>query len=369
MSNGCECGPNAPLHIASAICEVGACKPTCTSGYTACSGVCVDTTVDKSNCGACAVLCNGVCSQSKCIDKAQTVAQVSGYDSGGLAIDATDAYFVDHPGKSAARILKVPLSGGTAAPFVTLAGIQQLTADATDVYYVVDGTGSVPVYRIAKSGGGSTQIGTVYNSVINTVSVDQSFVYVAGGSSVERLPKGGGTAQTIIGDSDGVARATVAGSTVYASTNTFSFGGGDIKSIPVSGGTVSTVLTNLSFPKPVSVLGTNLLVGHISGLTRFDLVSSVTTELFNKGVKHVIGMGSWAYFVHEGAISFGFDKYGGFVGRVPLTGGTVEYLGLVPDNLISGGIVEGFAVDASFVYWTQDMCCVNPVGLVKVPHD
>ncbi len=120
----------APLMLCVALGLVACGSPIvgeeCKSGLTACSGMCVDTSADYQNCGACghdcgAFLCvQGVCSNAPRLDGGGPDAGDSGVDSGldGSVIGTgmSDASFDPNPGLGGCRIGEQACGGTCSDP-------------------------------------------------------------------------------------------------------------------------------------------------------------------------------------------------------------------------------------------------------------
>lgn len=371
VSNGCECGPNSAQNIAAASCVSNVCVPTCSSGTQNCGGTCVDTSVSNTHCGACNAACTGLCNAGKCIPKGEALGKVSNpYSAGPVAIDATHAFFVNAPGNAQAKILSVPLAGGTPSTVIALADIEDIAVDANDIYFTRSTT-TGEVHRVPKTGGTSTLLGTMTGSA-STIALDSTHVYALSSYQVARFPKAGGTKENLYSSGD-IQSLAVDGAYAYITTNLFALGGAKLSRLPKTGGTPFALSPSLNNPGPVALDATYGFVATLEGVTRVTLATGAASAvaIFSKpgGVERVAPFGSYLYFVVDTDTVIGGTTFGGFVGRVPILGGNVDYLATIPDNPISGGIVGGLAVDANYVYFTQDQCCVDPEGLLRAPHD
>jgi hypothetical protein len=84
---------------------------------TVCGSVCVDTSSDARNCGACGAVCDGTCHDRQCLHLTapKTLASGQMYPS-AIAVDATHVYWTNE-GILLSRIadgivMKVPIGGG-----------------------------------------------------------------------------------------------------------------------------------------------------------------------------------------------------------------------------------------------------------------
>lgn len=184
------------------VCELGACKTSCSAGLTRCLASCVDTQADEANCGACDVACaqGQQCKAGAC--DYEVVAAC--YWSGQLV------------GFDPATGVKGPLSdiGSNPAALARL-GTQLLAADGTDKR----------LYSAVPAAGGAYALGntaSVTGSVPNQVVVDGVYVYVVNaGTHTLQVLKVGGDAGVITLDA-GVA-AQQLGTVAEVSFGTGSF--------------------------------------------------------------------------------------------------------------------------------------------------
>jgi hypothetical protein len=180
---------------------------------------------------------------------AMTTIAATGSAAGGLAVDATSAYFSsDFDG-----VFKVPLAGGALEPvgvpggvdlaidsghvywavrtgaqttdllFATLEGganqplasslpqVQALAVDSTDVYVVEYGAGQVQAIPIT---GGPTRTVTSDLFIPSVIALDDQNVYVSTVGSVARVPKTGGTSTVLAVDTN-IFSLAVDASSVY----------------------------------------------------------------------------------------------------------------------------------------------------------
>jgi hypothetical protein len=103
VSGPVSCGTNK-------VCQSGSC--VCSGSTTACGNACLDTTSDKSNCGACGKSCGpGSCSGSKCQPFVVTTLG-GGSDCYGLATDGPHVVWLNYD-STQPTVLELPAAGGT----------------------------------------------------------------------------------------------------------------------------------------------------------------------------------------------------------------------------------------------------------------
>ncbi len=164
-------GDGAPVDAMTS--EAGGCD----AGFTVCNAVCVDTSSDPVNCGACGSVCNGTCTYGGCM----TTIFTADNRTEALVVDSTNLYWTDY-GEGA--VMKAPLAGGAST---TLASGQifqgfpgdygTLAVDATNVYW----TSALAVMSVPISGGSAT---TLYGSGGGAIAADGMNVYWTSGSEI-----------------------------------------------------------------------------------------------------------------------------------------------------------------------------------------
>lgn len=278
----------------------------CEAGLALCSGQCIDTTSDPTNCGGCGITCSG-CAYGRCAMFLVT----SQVDPQGIAHDATNVYWGDND-KNA--ILKSPLDGGAVTTLASgTYNIQALAADGTNVYWT-DGSS---VSSVPAGGGAATQLGqgsslSVYGAA--HMAQDANNVYWTSSAPVDgtvsgvivSVPKGGGTVSTLVSEPDGWRALAVDATNIYWTNLSL----GTVEKAPLTGGTPTTLASGQVQPSGIALYAGTLY---------------------------------WK------------DSGGGIV-SVPTTGGTpttlaVAYVG------ISGDV----AADSTSVYW------VDSTHLMKLP--
>jgi hypothetical protein len=368
-SNGCECGPDPAKHVASASCSAGVCTPTCEPSYTLCGSSCVDTQSSQSHCGACNTPCNGACHQGKCLTSGTTVGKLTSFDAGPLVIDATHAYFVDDPDESTAEVFRVEKAGGTPVKIAGESGIVDIAVDATYLYYATDPTlAGSQLMRVAKAGGTAEKVADVASGA-RELAIDATHAYLVSSYGFNRYPLGGGAGTLLFNQSD-LHGVVLGPATAYVGYG-WASGGGKLHGVPKAGGTVATLMQGLAVPRFVAADASAAYISTSSGVHKVVLGSGATSDLLPNLplTERIVSHGGYLYFVNEADITFGSQTYGGYIGRVPTGGGPIEHLATITYNQNSDGIVDGLAVDATHVYWTQAFCCVVDMGVRRVAHD
>jgi len=163
----------------------------------------------------------------------------AGNTSQSLAVDASSIYWPEY---SAQRVMKAPLGGGAPALLAGSLGTspQFVHLDATNVYWPTDG-GTSSIQTIPKGGGTAANLLTTGQP--DDIEVDASYIYWTSGSSgttgtINRLNKAT-LANQVIGTIGGALRAIAIDDThVYAANST------TVVRVPKTGGTVETIATN-----------------------------------------------------------------------------------------------------------------------------
>jgi hypothetical protein len=131
----------------------------------------------------------------------------------GLAINATDAYWVNQDGV----VGTVPLDGGAWRRLATEWGGNAIALDSDRVYWI----SGLAVMAVGLGGGQPTTLAK--ERVGFAIAVDESFVYWAGGRSpgrVMRVAKSGGTPITLASEKSVIRAIAVDNSSLYWGTAT-----------------------------------------------------------------------------------------------------------------------------------------------------
>jgi hypothetical protein len=186
-----------------AVCNAGVCQKICdtANGMVLCSGACVDTQRDVANCGGCGVPCSGICTGGVCDPTGKQIIATAANAVDFIIADGTSVFWID----SAGNVMQVDRNGLTAP--ITLATGQQsaLPRMAVDsgpsgsVYWINTMNGGV--WRAVKGTPGAILVANVTGP--RYLAVNSGYVYFDDGNAgtqgyIYRIPKGGGTTQTVI---------------------------------------------------------------------------------------------------------------------------------------------------------------------------
>ena len=296
--------------------------PTCATGLALCSGQCIDTTSNPSNCGSCGHSCGTMtCTMGACdsivlstqfnppgrlaIDSSNvywtnidgsiksvptaggtTATLAQGLGSGmGIAVDSQNVYAVSQDG----RIVSAPLSGSMA---VTVLAASQpnpyaLTIDSTNVYWSTTGSGAGNGTIMSCAKTGCNQAPTTLASGIHVqypygLLVNGGNVYWTSfnfGGEINKVPTTGGSFTTFSSGLGYPYEISSAGSIMMVVL----YGqGGVIATVPMSGGTASNIVGGQSFPTEgttdgVSAYWTLTIPNNEQGATLVK--SSLTTPM------------------------------------------------------------------------------------------
>jgi hypothetical protein len=159
--------------------------------------------------------------------------------AGAIAIDSTDVYWVEY-----ASVNKVPIAGGSVT-VLTMTPVNPTTiaVDTNRVYYGY----SYDVYTTPLSGGSMTRIDSASSTVVD-IALNAGVLFVAAGG-IRAISLNEGTAETLVTAS--VQRLVVDADNVYF------FSGSSLSKVPRGGGDV-TVLAVDSSPRDLAVDDTNV---------------------------------------------------------------------------------------------------------------
>jgi hypothetical protein len=192
------------------------------------------------------------------IDGGATVTLVHGNLDGGqpyqataITLDANNVYFTSPYGPSAGYVMSVPKDGG--APFVIASGQGYpdwgLAVDATNVYWVNSGTNAIyyrdsavmmaPITGVPDGGSPTILASYPVANAPNQVAVDSTNVYWANSSgTVMKIPKAGGCPVTLAsGQGNAPWGLAVDGTNVYWTDEGYT--SGTVMTVPIAGGCVT----------------------------------------------------------------------------------------------------------------------------------
>jgi hypothetical protein len=305
---------------------------------TRCNGVCVDTSSDPANCGA----CNNVC-------PVPTSPSTGTCALGGCLVTlATGINFVDG-----------------------------LTIDSANVYFTNSAlNGPNLVARIAKAGGTVTALQDAGGTQLGSVAIDSTHAYVTEEPSpfsadlVVAVPLDGGAPSTITSvavTNDSPADLRVDGTNVYFTI--FEYGNGRVASAPLGGGTATTLASGNHYPEFLTIDGAYV---YFTGTSANGSVFQVPLADGGAPLALATGQNSPAGIAVDGTSVYWAtggspcapDAGGcGVVQKVPIGGGAAVTL--------ASGVVnpQAMAIDSTYVYWTDWVtgnggACSSCVGLV-----
>ncbi len=152
----------------SGVCACPADTPDLCAG--AGKGSCVAKQIDADNCGACGMKCapGAACSAGKCGDAPVQVGMVPGCGSVRMALSGASLYLT---AKMSGAVQTLPVAGGSATDLASgQASPSQIAADASGVYWLVDGDGSPGSSKVMKK---SLPLGASPPVVLKASSTDK----------------------------------------------------------------------------------------------------------------------------------------------------------------------------------------------------
>jgi len=331
---GCDSPCPSPGPGETAICTKGQCGVECIAPLADCDGIgangCeANLQTDSDDCGACGRACTngGTCTSGEC----PIVTYASATELAGLAVDATNVYFVDQssPGIEESPIANPAISVLEADP--------QATALAVDSGRIVwlhvnDEIDSMPL-------SGTTVTQLALTSGIQTLTASAGFAYFSTGAAVERVPSDGSAQPTKICSASDAISLAVDDTNVYFVENT-----GTIRYAPIAQQNVSATLFGVYEALAVAIDTNNVYWVDTNGNvasrpktgsqqpTTLATSVSLASNLVTDGVSLYWGDASNASAVH----------------RMSTLGGAVKTLAT------TAGPARVLALDATSVYWTTD---------------
>jgi hypothetical protein len=317
---------------------------TTASSGSCCSGVCVDPTSDTSNCGACGHACTEAPTPTCAGGYCASALGSTGSTGARLAVDATNVYWT-----TVSTVMQAPIAGGSATTLASGQQPQAVAVDATNVYFTSALIGAALV-SIPIGGGTARTLSSTFGG--NYIAVRAGYVYGtlgngggATGPSVGKLSTTGGTPASL-GSSPGVPNGLAVDATsVYWATASA------VMKAPIGGGTTTTLVSGNG--SPLAVDANNLYYGfHGLGgsntygpVLQLPLAGGMPTTLAT-GLRMVDGIAVDAANVY-------WSDNSGAVLRVPIGAGAVTTL--ATKQAFGGDI----AVDATHVYWITDLAVLR----------
>ncbi len=265
---------------------------------------------------------------------------------GGLAVDATDAYFTQldldtTPDAPTYGIMKVPLCGGTPITLATSVVYTGLAIDATNVYWVeqpATGEGASRLDRVPKVGGPVTALVSLGTYGWSGPVLDSTSAYLTGSTVVVRVPLDGGAPVTLASHQNQPGALVVDATYVYWLNE----GDGSLAKTPVAGGPVTTLVAGESGRGALVLGGSTLFWNNdLGGDVRSIPVDGGVAQTVVPGQLQIDGLAIDATTLY-------LSSRLGLVESVPLAGGSPATLYAQIDYGL-GNLV----VDATSLYWTD----------------
>jgi len=190
------------------------------------------------------------------------------------------------------------------------------------------------------------------------IAVDATHVYWTdrAARAVMRIPKEGGTPETLAWPQEDLGRIAVDSNFVYW-TNTLP--SGDVMKVAIGGGTPVPIATGQLRPVGIAVDATNVYWTNAGGSTlgvgsvmKASLATGISsTVAANQEAAHAIAIDATSIYWSKGP----FETGGGEVMTMPIAGGTLVQLARLPfdDGVMSSMIGGSIAVDGESVYFTH----------------
>ena len=267
-----------------------------------------------------------------------------------ITVDGTAVYWTDI---GLQTLSSIPVAGGTATTLATsLAQPYYLQHDATSLYV---GLYTDVIDEIPLAGGTPVPLQTSNNTILTGLAVDATNVYhgedysVPQDCSVVAVPKGGGTRVTLAsgGGWNHPVGLAVSGGNVYWGD----LSPGEILMAPVGGGATTTLVAGIA-PIALAADATSIYWTDATGAVMkvAQAGGAPVTLATSANAIDIAVDGTDVYWA-----TMAFDTPS-TISKVPIAGGAAV-------TLASGlHTVEGIAVDATNVYWTED-----GVGVKKTP--
>jgi hypothetical protein len=185
----------------------------------------------------------------------------------GIAVDSSNAYFLENNGQAPASLDRVPLAGGTPAPVATVPlPMQGIALDNTNIYWIdypQDGAGGVTgnVMKMPKAGGPQTVLAT--GGRMGGIALDATSVYWVDfdANAVRTVPIDGGDPVTLASATSIGAFIAVDSTSVYywvtADRNDAAVPA-SLTKVPIAGGTPTTLASGVYGPFDIAVSSTSV---------------------------------------------------------------------------------------------------------------
>jgi len=304
---------------------------TCPAGETLCAGECSDTQTDPSNCGACGVVCGGICFQGgSCL---VVTAPTAGANA--IAVDSTSVYWVTNE-----SVMKAPLTGGTPTTLFsgTYGPLLGLALDATNVYW----TNSNGTVMSVPLGGGTPVTLASGQAEPESIALYGANLYWVDWNSgnLMTLPLGMDAGAPVILAAAGQVYALAAGPTgVYWASGYYGVGMGRVSGLALGGSSVTLLASGLTNPSSIAATASSVYFSDQGAImTVAPDGGTPATLVADPGEPGAIALDATNLYWADGA---------GRVMSVPLAGGS-------PSTIVAGrDDLRALAVGATSLYWTE----------------
>ena len=263
-----------------------------------------------------------------------------------LAVDATNVYFVFD-----GSLMRVPLRGGPPVVMQSLARVIQendvvVTSTAVLLHGIVGLGSNDQVLRVPLDGGPTTTLATT-NGQVKAFVANESAVYFGDQDGVKTVPVAGGNVQTLTDAMSGsVSGLAIAGANLIVTTANFIANDGAVFSVPLGGGAPTELAAQQSSASFPMVCGSDVCwwtgapptpmgptgPGYIARLEN-GAVTTISAPVFPWS----LAFDGWSFFE-----TVGCDACSGTLVRIPASGAPVT-------SMVTAGYA---AVDEDCVYFS-----------------
>jgi sugar lactone lactonase YvrE len=268
-------------------------------------------------------------------------------DPHGIAADSVNVYWASgrNYGGTSGSVVEAPLDGGLPNTLATnLYEPSAVAIDSTTVYFsLVNGGQNGSIGSVPIDGGGMTTISSDARTYPDSIAVDSTNVYWAGGANVERVNFSGLVQADVFAGVNKPNSVVASAGTVYAA-----YQPGSIFSIPTDGGVPALIAAGLGAPQGMAInpSGSALCWSEWAN-------SSIVSMSVDGGVRVSIASGVAAPAVAVSAAdnAYWWDSFFGHVDTAPLDAGAVQPVAVGYPSIQYGTAV---AVDSANVYFTWE---------------
>lgn len=270
-----------------------------------------------------------------------------------------------------------PTEPGQPGPANTFAtsnpGVAEMVLDATHVYWVVDGTfGKQGEIWRADRVTAHSEVLAVVGERVYSLALDETHVYFVqttaavdnGGGSVLRVPKEGGSLETLVTAFWNPTSVAVDDTHVYYTVAVSP--DGEVRRVPKAGGAPETVLTDVDNPWDIAVDATHLYVSEMNRgrIIRQSKLGGALQELASGWIgTGWLGLGENDVYFY--ACNTGACTPSSFY-SVPKSGGTFQ---LLFESSTGGGKVAPTARFVQWGSWFVPLDAKPAIELVQAPAD